>query len=398
MKKILVLVLVFFSIVFANDFTKEESSVFNGNTNTAPSNNTNVFLQDNDLTVGAQTPPVVSKNLYLSYINYPKHIYKNQRFEIDIKALITRTNYDRIETHFIDGVNMLPLNAQNSWSLTANSKNVYTNKYYFKAYDSNFLLPTIEVRLYDNNVLIESRKLFSPKITFSEVAKGDELFSNVIAKDLTLLNTKAKQYTNKEALAIIDLEANYSNFEDFYIKGFEEQGVTLIEDNYPNQHMIYYVVIPIHQKVISFNYFNTTKNRLEKITIPIKFEEELVSTQTDLNPNNSSFEFYKKVAIGVVALVFLVLFIWKRSYLYLILFLIMAIAFMLFAMPNTTVKLKENSVIYILPTKNSTIFQKMTDTVTVEEMKRKNGFVKIMFKRGEEKYIGWVKEQDVIKN
>ncbi len=31
-------------------------------------------------------------------------------------------------------------------------------------------------------------------------------------------------------------------------------------------------------------------------------------------------------------------------------------------------------------------------------MKRKDGFVKIMFGSGSENYIGWVKEEDVIKN
>jgi len=397
-KKILVLVFIFINLLFANDFVKEESSVFNVEKN-KNIDTLNRFTQEEKVTIEAkQTPPIVTKNLYLSYKNYPEHIYKNQRFEIDVKALITRKNYNRIETHFIDGVNMLPLNAKNPWRLSSGEKNVFENKYYFKAYDSNFLLPTIEVKLFYNNVLVESRRLRPPKITFSEVAKGDNRFSNIIAQELTILNTKAKQYTNKQALAIIDLQGKFSNFEDFYIKGFEEQGITLIEDNYPEQHMIYYVVIPIHQKSILFDYYNTNLKKLEKINIPIKFEEELVSTQTDLNPNNSSFEFYKKLAIGMISLIFLVLFIWKRSYLYLSIFLIVLIVFIIFAMPNKIVKLKENTVIYILPTKNSTIFQKMPNGANVEEMKRKNGFVKIMFKRGDDKFIGWVKENDVIKN
>jgi hypothetical protein len=65
---------------------------------------------------------------------------------------------------------------------------------------------------------------------------------------------------------------------------------------------------------------------------------------------------------------------------------------------NKTIKLKENTVIYILPTKNSTIFQKTKKVVIVEDMKRKNGFAKIMFRSGDNKFIGWVKEEDVIKN
>ncbi len=400
MKKILVVTFLFISFLFANnDFVKNESSVFADDNLEHEIITNNNFSQNNQSSEGENIrPSVVTKNLYLSYKKYPEQIYKNQRFEVDVKALITRTNYDRIETHFIDGINMIPLNAEDSWNLAQGTTNIYENKYYFKAYEANFLLPTIEVKLFDNDVLVESRKLLPPKINFSEIAKGDKRFSNIIANEVTLLGSKAKQYTNKEALVIIDLQGKYSNFEDFLVQGVEEQGITLIEDNYPEQHMIYYVVIPIHQKSISFNYYNSTKNRLENISIPIKFEEELVSTQTDLNPNNSSFEFYKKLAIGALSLVFLILFIWKRNYLYLIVFLILAIAFMLFAMPNQNITLKENTVIYILPTKNSTIFQQIPSQTSVEEMKRRNNFVKIMFQKDDNKYIGWVKEEDVIKN
>ena len=400
MKKIVVIVFLFFSFLFANnDFVKNESSVFSDSTSEHEIITNNDFSQ-NDKSIEGENiqPSVVTKNLYLSYKKYPEQIYKNQRFEVDVKALITRTNYDRIETHFIDGINMIPLNAEESWTLNNGTKNVYENKYYFKAYEENFLLPTIEVKLFDNNILVESRKLLPPKIDFSEIAKADKRFSNIIADEVILLGSKAKQYTNKEALVIIDLQGKYSNFEDFFVQSIEEQGITLIEDNYPNQHMIYYVVIPIHQKSISFNYYNNIKNRLQTINIPIKFEEELVSTQTDLNPNNSSFEFYKKVAIGILSLIFLILFIWKRNYLYLILFLISTIIFIVFAMPNKNIKLKKDTEIYILPTKNSTIFQEISSEISVEEMKRKNNFVKVMFQKDENKYIGWVKEEDVIKN
>ncbi len=291
---------------------------------------------------------------------------------------------------------MTPLNPKESWKKS--SDNTYTNKFYFKAYEEKFSMPTIEVRLYKGKTLIESRRVSGLDISFSEIAKSDDRFSNVIAKDLKVIASKTKQYTNKEALTIIDINAIKSNLEDFYLKNIDDQGITVIEDNYPEQKIIYYLVIPIHKKSIVFNYYNTTNNKFEKIVIPVVFEEELVSTQTDLNPNNSSFEFYKKIALGVLALITLFLFIWKRKTIFLVLFLIFTIIFILFAMPNKTIKLKANSVIYILPTKNSTIFQKVSKEIVVEDMKRKDGFVKIMFGSGSENYIGWVKEEDVIKN
>ncbi len=79
-------------------------------------------------------------------------------------------------------------------------------------------MPTIEVRLYKGKTLIESRRVSGLDISFSEIAKSDDRFSNVIAKDLKVIASKTKQYTNKEALTIIDINAIKSNLEDFYLK------------------------------------------------------------------------------------------------------------------------------------------------------------------------------------
>ncbi|WP_321313921.1 hypothetical protein [Halarcobacter sp.] len=385
MKKILISLLLFSIYLFANAFTSVEDSAFGSSS-------------QEEVSIEESQSSFVPKNLYLSYINHPKHIYKNQRFEIKIKALITRNNFDTIKTNFINDISMTPLNEDTQWEQDPDNPNTYTNTFYFKAYEENFKMPDIVVSLYDGTQLVETRVLTSMDITFSQIAKGDEKFTNVIAKDFTLVASKSKQYTNKEALTILDIEAFESNLEDFNIQNIEDQGFTLIEDEYPKQHIIYYVVIPIHKKEISFTYYNTTINKLQTVKVPVVFTEELVSTQTDLNPNNSSFEFYKKVFVGVLALLFLLLFIWKRRYYILVLFLITTIVFIVFAMPNKTVRLKTNSVIYILPTKNSTIFRKVSTEMIVEDMKKRNGFIKIMFKSGNENYIGWVKEEDVIKN
>ncbi|WP_320035920.1 hypothetical protein [Halarcobacter sp.] len=385
MKKILISLLLFSIYLFANEFTSVENSAFGDNT------------QEEVLMEEPQNS-FVPKNLYLSYINHPTHIYKNQRFEIKVKALITRNNFDTIKTNFVNDISMTPLNEGKQWEQDPENPNTFINTFYFKAYEENFKLPDIAVSLYDGEQLVETRVLPSMEISFSQIAKGDEKFTNVIAKDFKLVASKSKQYTNKEALTILDIEAFESNLEDFNIQDIDDQGFTLIEDEYPKQHIIYYVVIPIHKKDITFTYYNTTINKLQTVKVPVVFTEELVSTQTDLNPNNSSFEFYKKVFVGVLALLFLILFIWKRKYYILVLFLITTIVFIVFAMPNKTVRLKANSVIYILPTKNSTIFRKVSSEMIVENMKKRNGFIKVMFKSGNENYIGWVKEEDVIKN
>ncbi len=356
------------------------------------------LLLVNFLNANNESKKVYSKNLYLSYINYPKHIYKNQRFEIEVKALITRKDFDYIQTRFLNGINMIPLNPESSWNSSGKNNSIFTNKFYFKAYEKKFKMPTIEVTLYKGDTVLERRRISGLDVSFSEIAKSDERFSNIIAKNLKVTASKTKQYTNKEALTIIEIDANKSNLEDFYLKDIEEQGITVIEDNYPDQKIIYYLVIPIHKKTLVFTYYNIKDSQFKKIVVPIVFEEELVSTQTDLNPNNSSFELYKKIAMAVLTLIALALFIWKRKALFLVIFLILAIILILFILPNKTIKLKAQTVIYILPTKNSTIFQKIEKEIFVEDVKRKNGFVKIMFGSAGENYIGWVKEEDVIKN
>ena len=388
MKRLLVFFFILTSFLLAENLTNNESSVFGTPINSETTNTQNVIKKNYN----------GGKNLYLTYLKYPKHVYKNQRFEIEIKALITRKNFDSIQTRFLSSKNMTPVNPKSKWEKSTKENNTYKNKFFFKASHSKFKMPTIEVRLYKGKTLIESRRINSEKVTYSEIAKSDERYSGIIAKELTVIGSKSKQYTNKEALTIIDINAKNSNLEDFNLKGIEEQNITVMEDNYPEQHLIYSLVIPIYKKNIIFNYYNTTNNRFEKIVVPIVFEEELVSTQTDLNPNNSSFEFYKKVAVGVFALILLLLFIWKKNFYILVLFLLVTIFLMVFAMPNKNITLKEGTVIYILPTKNSTIFQKVNKPIVVEDMKRKNGFIKVMFGSGAENFIGWVKEEDAAKN
>lgn len=337
----------------------------------------------------------VAKNLYLSYTKYPKHVYKNQSFEIIVEVLITRNDFTNIKTKFISKSGVMPLNPQEQW-VKSDIKNKYFINYYFKANDLKFEMPALEVILYNNEEIVEARLIEPNEISFSQIAKSDERFTGVIAKNLEVLGSKTKQYSNKEALTVIELKGDYSNLEDFYLQGFDDQGITIIEDNFPSQHMIYNVNIPIHKKSLIFNYYNSEENIFKNINLPIVFDEELVSTQTNLNPNNSSFEFYKKIGVGVLTFVLLLIFIWKRNYIILLLSIVTFIIFSTLAMPNKLINLKKDTVIYILPTKNSTIFQKVTKQSMVEEMKRKNGFIKIMF--GKENYIGWVKEEDVSKD
>ncbi|APW64624.1 hypothetical protein LPB137_01595 [Poseidonibacter parvus] len=335
-----------------------------------------------------------AKNLYVSYKEIPKKVYKNQKFQIKLKALITTKNFDYITTSFSNSKNIKVLNPKSKWVNTSGAN--YETNFFFKVGTGSFKLPRFSVKLIKNGNVIETTNLGGRNITYSDIATDDERFSNIIAKDFKLKAYKTKQYNNKESLTIIDVDALNSNLEDFKIKGIEEQGTSELNDNYPNQNLIYYLVLPIHKKKIEFNYYNTATKSFVTVTVPLILQNELVSTQTDLNPNDSSFEKYKKMALVVILVLFILLYIWKRNKIYLIISIILLIVSVIYLMPNRTGIVKKDSYIYILPTDKSTIFFQLKNEEKVEVLNKKREFIKVMGIKN--KFIGWIKEENLGKN
>lgn len=199
--------------------------------------------------------------------------------------------------------------------------------------------------------LVDSSQLSPSLIRYSEIGKSDERFSNIIADNIILKAYKTKQYNNNSALTIIDIDAINSNLEDFKLKNVEEQGLSNLKEWEDIQNLVYYFVTPIYQKNLTFTYYNTKTNSFKDVKVPLVLQNELVSTQTDLNPNDSTFEKYKKIAAIVVFVIFLLIFIWKRYKIVLFLTIISLITAVLYNLPNSTGIVKPDSFVYILPTK-----------------------------------------------
>ena len=332
-----------------------------------------------------------AKSLYLSYNKIPTNVYKGQKFEVVVKALITTNDFDGLSSTFSNSSNITILNPKNSWKKVA--EDTYENSYYFKVKNPNFKFPDINVKLMSGTYLVDSSDLEAPVFKYSDIGKGDEKFSGVIAEDFILKTYKTKQYNNKEALTIIDVDAINSNLEDFKLKDIEEQGISSLKEIDDKQNLVYYFVAPIHKKKIVITYYNTKTKSMKDVTIPILLQNELVSTQTDLNPNDSSFEQYKKVAAVFFFILFLGLFIWKRRKIFLIISIIFLIISIIYLLPNEKAIVKKDTNVYILPTRNSTIFFKSANSQNVEILDRKNGFIKVLGIDNE--FIGWIKEESL---
>lgn len=330
-----------------------------------------------------------AKNLYLSYKKIPTNVYKNQKFEVTVKALITTTNFDNLTTSFFNHSNIAILNPNSQWKKI--SYDVYENTFYFKVKNSNFRLPDIEVKLLNGNSIIDTSQLSTTPIRYSDIGKGDERYSNVIADKILLKAYKTKQYNNNEALTIIDIDGINSNLEDFKLKNIAEQGVSAIKELDATQNLVYYFVTPIYQKNLIFTYYNSATKSFKDIKVPLILQNELVSTQTDLNPNDSTFEKYKKIAALVLFGMLFLLTLWKRKKILIFFTIISFMIALFYNLPNAKGVVKKDSFVYILPTKNSTIFFKIENEQKVEILEKKNGFIKILGL--ENGFIGWIKEE-----
>jgi len=333
-----------------------------------------------------------SKEIYLSYEKYPNRVFTGQKFDIQLSSIILKdpTSYDKIITTFTteEGIDILTTNVV--WEEIKSNR--YTTTISYKVYDKEFILPRITLALIKNGQIIDYISVESPKIEYEKIAINQKLFSNIIAKNLQVHTVKTKQYTNNILHTTLHIEGINSNLEDIHFNSYEDQGINSLTQNYPNQSLYYYVMIPSHTKQINFTFYNTLQKEFITIQIPIILDEELVSTQTELNPYNSSILIYKQVFSGVFLALFIIMYIITRHNRYLILMTIMIIILAYLFIPNKKILLNENTKVYILPTSNSTVYNILDRKHIVEQINEKDKFIKVLF---ENENIGWIKESDV---
>jgi hypothetical protein len=337
---------------------------------------------------------IESKELYLEYTSFPQRVFTGQKFEVKLKALILKdeTSYDKIITSFTHEDNLERLTTDVVW--IKNKLSEYTTSITYKVFKDSFALPKITLALSKNEEIIDFISIDSPAIKYEQIALNQKLFSNVIAKEFEVMTAKTKQYTNNILHTTINVKAVNSNLEDFKLNTYpsEDQGINSLTDTYPEQNLYYYVMIPSHTKEINFNYYNVDAKDFVMINIPIMLDEELVSTQTELNPYNSSILVYKQIFSAAVLFVFIVLFAFTKNNIYLIIITILIIVLAYLFIPNKKILLDKGINVYILPTSNSTLFKSIEHKKVVEIVNENSYFIKVLF---DNESIGWIKKNDI---
>jgi hypothetical protein len=333
--------------------------------------------------VGFCTNLAAAKEYKYSYL--PKKVYENQLFpitiiEIESNSKATKFIFDKSSKN--QPIFKTPLVIQNG-----NDK-FYT--FYFKADKKTFHLPSLKIRS-DNDEMI----LNGSDIPIMQLKPRDD-FSGVLAADMKVKTSQASTYDGENNLVTISIEAYEANIEDMYLNIIvKEDGIENIKRKNAKVIAEYYAVVPSTQKNLKFTYFNTIKGQYLFLNVPIVIKSYSVSTQSEINPKNDSFDKLKKYAFIGFAIFFLLMFLWKRDFFYLILTALTLITLLTFYRPKEKICVEQGAPLYILPTDTSRISNKIDKELNTVLLGKRLEFNKIEYKN---QTVGWIKDENLCKD
>ncbi|CAA6808891.1 MAG: Unknown protein [uncultured Sulfurovum sp.] len=324
---------------------------------------------------------LIAGDVEYSYV--PKKVYEKQVFPISFLAINATTN-SKISFDFKGSKKPIMKEAV---VIRNGSKTFYT--FYFKTTDKLFSIPKVSV------VFNGKEKLLSGvKIPVKKIPKNKD-FSGVIASGLKIKNHQVSYYDERTNLIAIALEAHDANLEDIYVPSALKDGIENARREGSKMEIHYYIVLPSEQTELNFSYFDTIKEAFVEKSIPIQMQDGSVAAQTDLNPKDDSFEALKKYTLLTLVIVFVLLFLWKKDFFYLVMAVIAAAVLLTFYTALATVCVEEGSPLYIVPTSNSTTSIHIDKRYKTTQLARRNEFVKIEYKNGT---VGWIKDENLCKD
>jgi hypothetical protein len=357
-----------------------------------------VFAQTSDeifsQTQDEQEENSYSQSIFLSYENIPSSVYIGEIFPITIKAIITHDNFDKIVTNTTNNTNFNILNLKNEWVHDLNNQ-YFTNTLYLQALKPSSKLPNFSVELVDyDGAFLDKDEIEGAQIETVQI-NGNAKFSGVVAQSLVIKNEITNKFDDKSLIVALEIEATYSNLKNFKLKNHTNDSIESFKDDITLQYIEYNVIVPNYTQVLEFNYFNTKSRDFQIINVPLHVKSDDVSTHTDLNPKENKFKLYKDIFVGIVFILLIVVFIYKRYKIALIGAILAGIYLFYANNPFNNIKLRSDTAIRVLPTEKSSVFHVTEGELEVEKLSNKNGYIKILLPSGR---IGWVKEENVTKN
>jgi len=328
---------------------------------------------------------LVSANSEYKYSYVPKKVYENQLFPVTVIG-IGDTGGDIPTFTFDDSSQIQPLFSE---PLVIRNGNDSFYTFYFQAKEKDIRIPPLLIS--SSN----SEKTFPSQSIFINTLKKREDFCNVLAADMKIKNSQVSNYDEKNHIVTLSIEAFEANMEDISLKGVVESGVENIKRRFAKVSAEFYVVVPVENKLLKFTYFNTIKKQYVFIEVPIVLEDASVSTQSDLNPKEDSFEKLKKYALITFSGFFLLMFLFKRDFFYLVFAVISFITLLTLFIPHKKICVQQGASLYIIPTATSTTSTKIDEKLDTMLLGERGDYKKIEYKKG---IIGWIKNEDLCDN
>ena len=261
--------------------------------------------------------------------------------------------------------------------------------FYFKVLDQTAKLPDIIIKSSTFSHTLVGKELHIKKLNYPQD------FCGVLAKKLSIVKGKSVQFNKELNLIVLKLQSNLGNLEDFTLHIAQKGGIKEFNESFPLNQAIYYAFIPSEITQLKFSYFDTQKREFKRLLFDIHVKDEIVSTQSDLNPSQDKNRVVKIVLTLSTGALLIIFSIWGRSIFLGIIGTLLLLFGAYLSIPLQKVCIKEKSKIYILPTKNSTIFRINETKKEYTKLNEVNGYTKIEL---DSQLVGWVKNEDICKD
>ena len=316
-----------------------------------------------------------------TYSYVPKKVYENQLFPVTIVGPDDSPTFSFDALSPIQPLFSKPLEVKNG------DDTFYT--FYFKAAKVDVRLPRLFISSNGSEISLDGKR-----ITL-DILKSEKNFSGVIAADMKIKNHQVSNFDSENHMVTLLIEAYEANVEDMRLENVSEFGVDALKRDNAKVTAEFYAVLPRTQESLSFCYFNTIKRKHITLNIPVKVANASVTTQSDLNPKVDAFERLKRYTLIAFSVFFLIMFIWKRDFFYLILGVVSIITLLTFYIPHKKICVKQGAPLYVIPTNTSTISTRITTRLDTMILSQRGEYKKIEYKKG---IIGWIKNEDICDN
>ena len=318
-----------------------------------------------------------------SYI--PKTVYENQLFPVTVIAISQEKNANPKFT-FHSSNHSIPIYDK---PLVVRNGNDSFYTFYFQAKTDDIKIPSLLINTQDAQLTLRSQH-----IRIKQLKKRHD-FSHVLAADMKIKNSQVSNYDEKNHIVTLSLEAFEANIEDMALNNVNESGTENIKRIFAKVEAEFYVILPVETKKLKFTYFNTIKKQYVFLEVPVVVKDASVVAQSNLNPKEDNFDKLKKYTLITFSGFFLLMFLFKRDFFYLVLTVISIITLLTLYIPHKKICISQGAPLYILPTATSTTSTVIGEKTQTSLLGTHEDYYKIEYKEG---IIGWIKNENTCNN